>query len=134
MGTMILHKGTIAKIKDGTVTVSISTNADECNGCAVAVMCGKQEKLEIPTSQAERYKVGQAVTVGMQVGVQRRGTLLFFVMPILILVATLFITMQAGAQEWASAVMSLSAAGAWYALLLAFRARIRTKAEVVIVD
>lgn len=134
MGTMILHKGKIAKITEDTVTVSISTNADECNGCAVTLMCGKQEKLEIPTEHADRFKIGQPVTVGMQVGVQRRGTLLFFVMPMLILIATLFITLQAGVQEWASAVISLSAAGVWYALLFACRTRIRTKAEVVIMD
>lgn len=131
---MILHKGRIAKITENTVIVSISTNADECKGCVATLMCGKQEKLEIPTEQAERFKIGQPVTVGMQVGVQRRGTLLFFIMPILILVGTLFITLQTGAKEWASAAISLCAAGAWYALLIACRARIRTKAEVVIVD
>lgn len=131
---MILHKGRIAKITEGTVTVSISTNADECKGCVATLMCGKQEKLEIPTEQAEKFKIGQPVTVGMQVGVQRRGTLLFFVMPILILVGTLFITLHAGAQEWISAVVSMCVAVAWYALLIACKARIRTKAEVVIVD
>lgn len=134
MGQMITHKGKIAKISDDTVTVAISPEADECSGCAVSVMCGKQEKIEVPVRHPEMYRIGQPVTVGMHVGVQRRGTLLFFVMPVAILLAALGVTVSAGAEDWVVALVSLGAVIFWYALLYALRMQVRTEVKVNIIN
>ncbi|MDE6693680.1 MAG: SoxR reducing system RseC family protein, partial [Muribaculaceae bacterium] len=128
------HQGIIAKISDDTVTVAISTEADECSGCAVSVMCDKQEKLDVPVRHPEKYRIGQPVTVGMHVGMQRRGTLLFFVMPLVLLLAVSGVTVSAGAEDFVVALVSLGVVIGWYALLYAFRMQVRSEVKMVIIS
>lgn len=130
---MVIHQGRISKITATAVIVAITPEADECNGCAVTFMCGKQEKLEISTKHPETFRVGQPVTIGIRVGMQRRGTFLFFILPVIILVASLVIALYARLPEWGAAIVSLCALGAWYAVLLMSKIRVRTEAEVEIV-
>lgn len=133
MGQKITHRGIITQISDGKVTVTISPQADECGGCAVSLMCDKQEKLEIPTDNPEKYRKGQSVTVGMEVGIARKGTILFFLMPIIILLSALILSIHAGAEEWEAALISLCTVGVWYAVLYGCRQSLRAEAEFKIV-
>ncbi len=134
MGAMITHQGRIVRITGNIVTVAISPEADECGGCAVGLLCGKNEKLDVNVKRPEKYSVGEAVTVGMRVGMQRKGTLLFFVMPIFLLISSLAIAIYAGAGEGASALIAIGTVIAWYGVLYACRVKIRSEAEVVIID
>lgn len=132
MGHLITHEGIITRISDNTVTVSITPKADECSGCAVTMMCGKNDKLTIPSRHHNRYTIGQRVTIGMQVGVQRKATLLFFIVPIAVLLGSLVLSLYAGVEEWASALISMVATAGWYGLLYICRVKMKTIAEVVI--
>lgn len=134
MGQIITHPGKIAKITADTVTVAITPEAEECSGCAVTLMCGKQEKLEVPVKHPDMYRIGQPVTVGMHVGVQRRGTFLFFVMPVLLLLVTLGVSVGLGAEEWIVALVSLISVIGWYCLLYALRMRVRSEVKVILIN
>lgn len=132
MGHLITHEGIITQVSDETVTVSITPKADECNGCAVTMMCGRNEKLEIHTRHSKRYSRGQHVTIGVQVGVQRKATLLFFIVPIVVLLGSLTISTYGGMEEWASALISMGATTGWYGIMYACRLKMKTIVEVSI--
>lgn len=133
---MITHQGIITRVSrpEGTVTVNISPEATECNGCAISGLCSKREEIDVPYTNPTDAMIGRHVTVGTEVATQRRGIVLFFVIPILLLVGVLYVCMACGMGDAVASVVSIGAIAVWYVILFALRVRIQSEARFKIIE
>lgn len=131
---MITHRGIITKISDDRVTVSISSDSSECSGCAISAMCMKSEEIEISYPHPTLSLIGKKVRVEAQAGLQRKGTLLFFIIPILLLIFTIMLSYAIGMSEALSSAISTAAVALWYLILYIIRVRINSNVGFRIID
>lgn len=131
---MITHRGIITKVSDYRVTVNIAPDASECGGCAISAMCKKSEEIEIPYPNPTNSLIGKEVRVGAQAGLQRKGTLLFFIIPILLLILTIMLSYGIGMSEGLSSAISIAAVVLWYIILYIMRVRINSNVGFRIID
>ena len=107
--------------------VAIVVN-EACGSCASRKACsmGQSEKREITvyTADACNYSVGEQVEVGAKQSLGVVAVLLCYVVPLVVLVASLATTIGCGVIEGVSAIVSLGATLLYYAVLYLFRNRI----------
>ena len=123
----IEHKGVVRSVEQGVVRVAIVVN-EACGSCASRKACsmGQSEKREITvyTADACNYSVGEQVEVGAKQSLGVVAVLLCYVVPLVVLVASLATTIGYGVTEGVSAIVSLVATLLYYAVLYLFRNRI----------
>lgn len=120
----IKHIGTIERISNNTLHVKM-LQSSACSGCHAAKLCqsseSKEKEIEVVTSKADQYRVGQTV---MLIGSVRQGlkaTVWAYMLPILILVAVLFGCFKAGCSENISAMLALGSLAPYFFILWLFR-------------
>ena len=90
----IEHKGIVLSVEEGIVRVAIEVN-EACGSCASRKACsmGQSEKREITvyTADASDYSVGEQVEVGAKQTLGVVAVLLCYVVPLVVLVASLLI-------------------------------------------
>ena len=123
----IEHKGVICSIEQGVVRVAITVN-EACGACASRKACsmGQSEKREITvyTEDSSDYSVGEVVDVVAKRSLGIVAVLLCYVVPLVVLVASLAIALSVGVSEGISALLSLGTTLLYYAVLYLFRNRI----------
>lgn len=130
---MITHKGTIISISAGGVSVNISPDSANCGGCSISSLCSKSEVIFVKYPRPTSDLIGRKVIVGTSVRTRRRGIVLFFIIPIILLIASLWICLAANLSDAFSSVVALSMPVVWYLVLWLLRVRIRSEAEFSIV-
>ena len=123
----IEHKGVVSSVEEGIVRVAIEVN-EACGSCASRKACsmGQSEKREITayTADASDYSVGEQVEVGAKQTLGVVAVLLCYVVPLVVLVASLATTVASGASDGTAALVSLGSILIYYAILYLFRNRI----------
>ena len=123
----IEHKGVVSSVEEGIVRVAIEVN-EACGSCASRKACsmGQSEKREIVvyTADASDYSVGEAVEVSAKQSLGVVAVVLCYVVPLVVLVASLATTVASGASDGTAALVSLGSILIYYAILYLFRNRI----------
>lgn len=126
----INHEGIVTSAGNGKVSVRI-TQAAACATCKVAGHCNaseQQEKMiEIYTDDTQRYYVGESVSVSTDAQTGHRAVWLGYGIPLVLMVATLFLVRLLTASDGAAAFSSIAILVPYYILLYLFRSRIAQK-------
>ncbi len=120
MATTIKHQGVIETIEGSHIQVRI-LQTSACASCSIKGHCTSvdvDEKLiDIHTSDAHTYQVGESVWVMGALSMGMKAVLLAFVLPLVILVAALFIMMNVLEDELLAVAGSIVCLSVYYILL-----------------
>lgn len=126
----IEHKGVVLAIEGGLVRVVIEVS-EACGGCSARKSCAMgqttKREIEVRTADASSYSVGELVKVGAKQSLGIMALLLCYVMPLVVLVASLAVAVTAGISEGISALISLGVTALYYALLALLKNKISKK-------
>ena len=118
MSNPIIHTGVIRSINDDTITVAIAVEAS-CGNCHAKSICGLSEvseKLVYIKKTTENLHIGDEVQVYMNSSLGAKAVVLAYLLPLLILIGSLFICLQFTNELIASLVALLLIAGHFYLL------------------
>ena len=131
----IEHKGVVASVGGDYVCVEIEV-MEACGSCASRKACamGSSEKREITvhTSDAANYSVGEVVNVGARRSLGAVAVVLCYIVPLMLLLAALVVANMLGYSDGVAAVVALSSAALYYALLALMRRHISEKVTFTI--
>lgn len=137
MGDSIGHDGIIESIDGDEISVKI-LQISSCASCQAKSLChiseSKEKVIEVSVPDSHIYHVGQKVTV---VGTSSQGlkaVVLSFVIPLIILLVTLFICIKNIGNEGLAALLSLSALIPYYIILLLCKKRLKLFFQFSIID
>jgi len=120
MAKAIKHQGIIENIEGSHIQVRI-LQTSACASCSIKGHCTSvdvDEKLiDVYTSEADTYKVGESVWVMGALSMGMKAVLLAFVLPLVILVAALFILMNVLEDELLAVAGSIVCLSVYYILL-----------------
>ena len=126
----IEHKGVVLAIEGKLVRVVIEVS-EACGGCSARKSCAMgqttKREIEVRTADASSYSVGELVKVGAKQSLGIMALLLCYVMPLVVLVASLAVAVTAGISEGISALISLGVTALYYALLALLKNKISKK-------
>lgn len=128
----ITHSGIIEQVTPGQVLVRIQPQT-ACGKCAAHSHCGlgdDQGKLiEVSLKDATAYQAGQAVTLVLQQSLGYRALWLGYLLPFLLLLASLIILVNTTGNDALAAIVSLGLMLPYYAILFRLRHRLRKRFE-----
>ena len=132
----ITHKGTVINIFRDTVTVAVESS-EACGGCSSKSACslGTQSgtrNILITTPEAEQYSVGERVVVATKMPMGLMAVFYSYLLPAIVLVATLAAVVGLGGSEEVAAIASLAAVALYYTALWIARERISRKISFTI--
>lgn len=113
------------------------TDADECGGCPAAALCGGnahgENRVEISTSDAARYKPGDKVVIRGTERLHRQAIMLATVIPCVLLMAVMIIVFLITLNQLAACLAGLGTMVAFFLLLWFLRHKIRHEFTFTIV-
>jgi len=121
----IQHSGTVKKVDGNSVIVSITSNAS-CSGCHAKELCGisgKEEKI-IDIRGSYNVSPGDPVTVLMDQSTGFKAVALSYLVPLVIVVASLVVMNLLSIKELTAGLVSISLLVPWFLILHFFRNRI----------
>ena len=126
----IKHAGVIDSIGEGCVKVRI-LQSSACSGCKVASHCNasetKEKMIEVPTVQARLHQVGDSVTIVADSSVGFRASLYGYILPLVLMVATLIAVLQMSQSEGIAALSALGILVPYYLVLYLLRNQLKSK-------
>lgn len=124
----IRHCGEVVRIAADRVWVRMTVNS-ACSGCHARGVCGVDESqdkvVEVETSSAAEYSVGESVEVSLQNrSMGTRSVVLAYVVPFFVLLSVLVVATVAGATEGLSALLSIVGVAIYYVGLWLMNSRV----------
>jgi len=130
MSNKIRHAGVVDQIEDGCVRVRI-LQSSACSGCKVASHCNaaetKEKMVEVMDADAGGYRVGDHVMVVTDAAVGFRASLYGYLLPLLVMVATLVAVVAISGSEGTAALSALGILIPYYIILYLFRNKLKSK-------
>lgn len=127
---LIEHKGTVALVGRNFVRVDIEV-MEACGSCASRKACamgqGTTREIMVYTDDAQNYSVGEVVNVLAHQTMGLMAVLLCYVLPLVVLVATLAIAISSGVSEGISAIIALGVTALYYLLIALLHKHISQK-------
>lgn len=118
---------------DGHDIVVILDNgsADGCAGCGIALFCRSDacRRIKLRNPGHRRYRPGDRVEVAAHPALKRTALLLFFVVPLVLMVASAAAGTLLEASEPMCALWAFGAVVIWYLIMFVFRGRIGRSAR-----
>ena len=109
-----------------------------CAACKVAGYCNaaesKEKTVDVLVTDTSRWKVGDTVTVAASQQMATQALLLAFVLPLMILLAVLFVVLASTGREGLAALCGLAALLPYYGVLWLFRNRMQQRQAFWIED
>lgn len=129
MAKTIEHKGTIASINGDQIKVRILQTTG-CASCSAKDLCSsaesKEKIIDIKDSNSQFYSVGDNVTLHGSMTLGLRAVLLAFFFPFLVLVISLFISMNLTHEdELLSTSIAFGFTALYYLILALFKKQTR---------
>ena len=122
--------GTVISVEAEAVRVAIEVN-EACGGCSARKTCAMgqtaKREIEVCTTDASNYAVGELVKVGAKQSLGVMAVVLCYVMPLVVLVAALAVAVAVGISDGLSALLSLGVTALYYALLALLKDKISKK-------
>lgn len=126
----IEHKGTVALVGGNFVRVDIEV-MEACGSCASRKACamgqGTTREIMVYTDDAQNYSIGEVVSVSARQTMGLIAVLLCYVVPLVVLVATLVVAILLGLSEGLSAIISLGVTALYYGVLWLFQNHLSRK-------
>jgi len=128
----ISHEGVITKISDSELEIKILAQS-ACASCHAKSACGMGEQAEkiltVPKPTDREFQLFQKVTVVMAIGQGNKAAILAYLIPIIILLAALFICLGLGLGEGLSALVGIGALVPYYIILYTQRDKLKRRFE-----
>lgn len=131
MSDKIKHSGIINAIRGECISVRI-LQSSACSGCKVASHCNSSETKEkiIEVNQPgvqSKYKIGDHVVVVADMSVGFRASIYGYILPLVLMVATLVLVIACGAGEGIAALSSLGILFPYYMALFLLKDKLKEK-------
>ena len=131
----ISHEGIVTKIADDELEIKILAQS-ACAACHAKSACGMGEQAEkiltVPRPKGKDFALNQRVNVVMAVGQGNKAAVLAYLVPIVLLLAVLFVCLGLGLSEGLSALISILALIPYYIGLYLRRDKLKKKFEYLI--
>lgn len=130
MAQIITHRGTVENVGKGRVEVRI-VQLSACSSCVAKKMCNSSEQkeklIDVKVPEGEHFKAGDEVVLTGTLKMGLRAVVLAYAIPLVLLVAVLFLLVHLTGDEPLSALAALVALAAYYGLLYMNRTRLTRK-------
>ena len=127
------RQATVCAVSENKVTV-VFERPDACAACAAKNFCQQtgsaQNKIDIPTNNAQSYHVGQKVNLSIESKEAVLSIVLAFGLPLLLILLILFSALYLEMSETFAASLSLAALIPYYLLLYFFRRFLSQKIQI----
>ena len=131
----ISHEGIVNKITDDELEIKILAQS-ACAACHAKSACGMGEQAEkiltVPRPKDKEFTLNQKVNVKMAIGQGNKAAVLAYLIPIILLLAVLFVCLGFGLSEGFSALISIVALIPYYIILYLRRDKLKNKFEYII--
>ncbi len=131
----ISHEGIVTRITDDELEIKILAQS-ACAACHAKSACGMGEQAEkilsVPRPEGQEFQLNQKVNVKMSIGQGNKAAVLAYLIPIILLLAVLFVCLGFGLGEGLSALISIVALIPYYIVLYLRRDRLKQKFEYTI--
>ena len=128
----ISHEGVITKISDTELEIKILAQS-ACASCHAKSACGMGEQAEkiltVPKPTDREFQLLQKVNVTMAIGQGNKAAVLAYLIPIVVLLAVLFVCLGLGLGEGWSALISIGALIPYYIVLYLQRDKLKRRFE-----
>jgi sigma-E factor negative regulatory protein RseC len=132
---IISHEGFVTKITDEELEIKILSQS-ACAACHAKSACGMGEQAEkiltVPRPKSKDFALMQRVNVRMAIGQGNKAAVLAYLIPIILLLAVLFVCLGLGISEGISALLSVVALIPYYIILYLRRDKLKQKFEYLI--
>lgn len=120
---VISHDGVVKNVQDECVRVLI-LQSSACSGCAARQMCSsaeaKEKEVEVRTSDAMKYRVGQKVVLEGRISDGRLAAIIAYVLPLLLMLPVLFLCVHLTGSEAQGALWALLVVALYYLCIYFF--------------
>lgn len=124
MSSSIIHSGRICEIGTDRVYVLVS-QVSACATCSAAHLCqsseSREHRIEVLTSDADQYEVGQEVIVEGMTSAGLKAVVLAYITPMVLLMVTVMTCIAAGLEEPLAALAGIAVILAYLAVLWIMR-------------
>jgi sigma-E factor negative regulatory protein RseC len=131
----ISHEGVVTKITDEELEIKILAQS-ACAACHAKSACGMGEQAEkiltVPRPKDRNFEINQKVNVRMAIGQGNKAAILAYLIPIVLLLAVLFVCLALGMNEGLAALISIVALVPYYIVLYLKRDQLKKRFEYTI--
>ena len=131
----ISHEGIVTKITDDELEIKILSQS-ACAACHAKSACGMGERSEkiltVPRPKNKDFALMQKVNVKMTIGQGNKAAVLAYLIPIILLLAVLFVCLGVGLGEGLSALVSIVALIPYYIVLYLKRDKLKKQFEYIV--
>ena len=131
----ISHEGIVAKITYDELEIKILAQS-ACAACHAKSACGMGEQAEkiltVPRPKDKDFTLNQKVNVRMAIGQGNKAAVLAYLIPIVLLLAVLFVCLGLGINEGLSALISIVALVPYYIILYLKRDKLKRQFSYII--
>lgn len=128
----ISHEGLVSKITEDSLEIKIVAQS-ACAACHAKSACSMGDQTEkiltVPRPEGREFQLMQQVKVIMAINQGNKAAILAYLIPIILLLATLFICLGCGLGEGLSALISIAALVPYYIVLYTQRDKLKKKFE-----
>ncbi len=128
----ISHEGIVTKITDDELEIKILAQS-ACAACHAKSACGMGEQAEkiltVPRPKGKDFALNQKVNVRMAIGQGNKAAVLAYLIPIVLLLAVLFVCLGLGMNEGLAALVSIIALVPYYIVLYLKRDQLKKRFE-----
>ena len=132
----ISPEGIVTKITDDELEIKILAQS-ACAACHAKSACGMGEQAEkiltVPRPKDKEFTINQKVNVRMAIGQGNKAAVLAYLIPIILLLAVLFVCLGLGINDGLAALISIVALVPYYIVLYLSRDKLKEKFEYHIV-
>ena len=126
----VSHEGVITKIDGDTLEIKIIAQSAcaACHAKSACTMSDQAEKvLTVPKPEGQEFQLFQKVKVVMAVGQGNKAAILAYLVPIILLLAALFICLGIGLSEGLAALIGIAVLIPYYFILYLRRNQLKKK-------
>ena len=131
----ISHEGIVTKISDDELQIKILAQS-ACAACHAKSACGMGEQAEkiltVPRPKDKDFALNQKVNVRMAIGQGNKAAVLAYLIPIILLLAVLFVCLGLGLNDGLSALISIVALIPYYIILYLKRNKLKNKFSYIV--
>lgn len=128
----ISHEGVVTKIDDDILEIKIVSQS-ACAACHAKSACGMGEQAEkiltVPRPEGQEFQLLQKVKVVMAINQGNKAAVLAYLIPIILLLAALFVCLGIGLNEGLAALISIAVLIPYYTILYIQRDKLKKKFE-----
>lgn len=130
MAQIITHRGTVENVDKGFVKVRI-VQLSACSSCVARKMCNsseqKEKQVEVTVPEGECFQVGDEVMLTGTLKMGLRAVVLAYALPLVLLLAVLFLSVRLTGSEPMGALLALLALVVYYGGLYMNKSRLTKK-------